>query len=217
MKYLKKYKYHITILLIITIGIYIFYIKQNLIKNNDANIKIDNELLKSETKSDISDSCNVDIKGAVLNPGVYLVECSKNVSDVINIAGGTKEEADTSLINLAKRISDEMVIIIYTKDEVLTMKESNKPITIEKECVCPEIKNDACINEESKSLNSTLVNINTATKEELKTIPGIGESKADAIIKYRGEHGNFKDIEDIKNVTGIGEKLYEEIKVYITK
>ena len=142
--------------------------------------------------------------------------------DVINVAGGLTNDADTSVINLAKKITDEMVIIIYTKEEV---KKSNIVDTVikivEKECVCPNIQNDGCLNNE---INDTitnnddvkLVNINTATIEELKTINGIGDSKAKNIIEYRNENGNFKSIDDLKNVDGIGDTLYETIKIYIT-
>ena len=144
------------------------------------------------------------------------------VNDVINIAGGLTNDADTSVINLAKKITDEMVIIIYTKEEV---KKSNIVDTVikvvEKECVCPNIENDGCLNNE---INDTitnkddvnLVNINTASIDELKTINGIGDSKAKNIIEYRKKNGNFKSIEDIKNVEGIGDTLYETIKIFIT-
>ena len=219
MKYLKKYKYQITALLIVIIIIYILLIKHDLLTNStNQEIEYEKEITKVNSENDNNSTCNIDIKGAIINPGVYLVDCHKNVSDVINIAGGLKEEADTSTINLAKRISDEMVIVIYTKEEIATaIKEKNTPITIEKECICPEIKNDACIEKTDGVSNGKLININTASKEELKTIPGIGDSKAEAIIKYRNEVGNFKDISELKNVNGIGEKLYEEIKIYLTR
>ena len=115
-----------------------------------------------------------------------------------------------------------MVIIIYTKEEV---KKSNIVDTVikvvEKECVCPNIQNDGCLNEEitdniTNKENDGLININTASKEELQTINGIGQSKAENIIKYREEFGKFKSIKDLLNVDGIGETLYEQIKVYIT-
>ena len=115
-----------------------------------------------------------------------------------------------------------MVIIIYTKEEVKKSNLVNTVIkVVEKECVCPNIENDGCLNTEIKDTitnkeENKLININTATKEELQTISGIGESKANNIIKYRKEFGNFKTIEDIKNVEGIGDTLYETIKIYIT-
>ena len=176
--------------------------------------------------------CSVDIKGAVNNPGVYLVNCASHVNDVITIAGGLTDEADTSVINLAKKISNEMVIIIYTHEEIKNSNIVNTVIkTVEKECICPNIQNDGCINDKitgnvgdnfidddnnDASSDNGLVNINTATQQELQSISGIGESKAKAIIKYREINGFFKTIEDILNVDGIGSKLYDEIKAYIT-
>ena len=113
-----------------------------------------------------------------------------------------------------------MVIIIYTNEEV---KNSNIVDTvikvIDKECVCPNIQNDGCINTEINdsitNVNKT-ININTATLDELMSINGLGEAKAKAIIKYREENGYFKIIDDLLNVSGIGEALFEKIKEYIT-
>lgn len=155
----------------------------------------------------------VDIKGMVASPGVYEVDSFARVNDVIKLAGGLIDGADTSIINLAKVVHDEMAIIIYSNEEVLQKYKDEVCI-----CNCPEITNDACINNDSEnqSTSNKLVNINTASKEELMTITGIGESKADTIIKYREENGNFKSIEDIQNVSGIGESLFEKIKYYIT-
>lgn len=149
--------------------------------------------------------------------------CIKNsvVIDVINLAGGLTEQADTTLINLAKKVTNEMVVIIYTKEEVEKAKQEEPIIKIvEKECICPEIKNDSCL-ENSKDDNkgettAKKVNINTATLEELQTLDGVGESKAKSIIKYREENGTFAKIEDLLNVSGIGENLYESIKEHIT-
>lgn len=153
----------------------------------------------------------VDIKGMVNNPGVYEVENSARVNDVITLAGGLKEGADTSLINLAKIVTDEMTIIIYSQEEILEKYKEEVCI-----CECPEITNDACIDNSKKTQEDKIININTATKEELMTISGIGNSKAEQIIKYREENGNFNIIEDIKNVPGIGDSLFEQIKAYIT-
>lgn len=225
MKIIRKLKYPITIILLILITIYIFYLKSILKQNEYNQINIDNNIIEekiTQNKQEEIVKYNIDIKGAVNKPGVYKVENNLTVNDVIKIAGGLTKEADTSVINLAKKITDEMVIIIYTKEEV---KKSNIVDTVikivEKECICPNIQNDGCLNTEIKDTitnneNSGLVNINTATKEELLTVKGIGESKANNIIKYREEHGNFQTIEDIKNVEGIGDTLYESIKIYIT-
>lgn len=104
-----------------------------------------------------------------------------------------------------------MTIIIYSKEEILEKYKEEVCI-----CECPEITNDACIETKNDTEENILVNINTAGKDELTKIPGVGDSKAHAIIKYREENGDFNDIEDIKKVSGIGESLFEKIKDYIT-
>jgi len=159
----------------------------------------------------------VDIKGAVNNPGVYELNSDSRVIDLINEAGGLKENADTTILNLSKKLKDESYVIIYTLDE--TMKYKNEIISptkivkeIEERIICPDENNEACINYKK---NNTLIDINTASKEELMTIPGIGESKANSIIEYR-KNNSFNSVEDIKNVDGIGDSLYEKIKEYIS-
>ena len=152
----------------------------------------------------------VDIKGMVTTPGVYEVDSTSRVNDVINIAGGLLEGADTSYINLAKIVTDEMTIIINSKEEILEKYKEEVCI-----CNCPEITNDACI-ENNTSTDNEIININTASKEELTKVPGIGESKASSIIEYREKNGPFTSVEDIKKVSGIGDTLFEEIKVHIT-
>ena len=155
----------------------------------------------------------VDIKGAINNPGVYEMDYDSRIIDVIKEAGDLTEEADTSILNLSKKVDDEMYIIIYTKDEMKEYKDKNIPAKtivkeIEKKIVCPDEDNDACL---VSSTESNKININTASKEELESLPSIGSSKADAIIEYR-TNNKFNSIEDIKNVNGIGDALYEKIK-----
>ena len=219
---IKKVVRAVIIILFIISIIVIIVVKKKLVKNKYKDIETDNEIkfTKVDNDTSLNDNCVIDIKGAVKNPGVYTTNCSDNVSDVIRLAGGLTEEADTSITNLAKKISNEMVIIIYTKEEV---KNSNVVDTVvkvvEQECVCPNIQNDGCINDKIHDTigGNKLININTASVEELKKIPGIGESKAKAIVEYRNIHGEFKTIDDIKNVNGIGNNLYETIKEYITR
>lgn len=201
------------ILVILSIVIVILYYP----KEEEKEVKItQKELPKKEEKED--KYLFVDIKGAVNNPGVYKLKEDSRVIDVINESGGLKENADTSIINLSKKIIDEMVIIIYTKEDIQKYKEniSTKKIEeeIKKEIVSIDKNNKAEIST-NKEISSK-VNINTATKEELQTLSGIGESKAEAIIKYREEKGPFEKIEDIKNVSGIGESAFEKIKENIT-
>lgn len=200
--------------------------------------KIDNisnskeDFYASETTSEKVDVLEtnyykVDIKGAVINPGVYELKEKSRVIDVINMAGGLTELSDTSITNLSKYITDEMVIVIYTKEEVANFnvvleeeKEQEKDCIIYNEVVqndsCKEsIEEDSVLEDNNEGTElDTKVSINKADINLLMTLPGIGESKAKSIIDYR-EITPFIVIEDIMNVSGIGEKLFEEIKEYI--
>lgn len=166
----------------------------------------------------------VDIKGEVVNPGIYSLSKDSRVIDVINEAGGLKEYADTSVINLSKKITDEMVIIVYSYEQVQDFKRTKEEEqTVQENCLKGgeyELPNDACIKENQEDTNNDSqvgpININTATKEELMTLSGIGESKAIAIITYREKNGPFEKIDDLKNVTGIGESIFAKIKENIT-
>ena len=163
----------------------------------------------------------VEIKGAIEKEGVYEIKEDFRVEDLIKISGGLKENADTSTINLSRKLKNEDVVIIYTKEEIENAKKGITSIKyIEKECICPKIANSACIEDiitSSQSIinNTGKVNLNTATKEELLTIPNIGESKAKLIIEYRNKTP-FRQIEDIMNIKGIGSGIFEKIKAYIT-
>ncbi len=222
MKIIRKNHKTIIIIFFFLIILFIIYIKIKLENNKYQNIIIANEIKENKINENNNDNetCIIDIKGAVINPGVYSTKCTDNVSDVIRLAGGLSDNADTSITNLAKQVTNEMVIIIYTKEEV---KNSNIVDTVvkvvEQECVCPNIQNDGCINDkinDNISNKSLQVNINTGKLEELEKIPGIGEAKAKSIIEYRNKNGNFKSIDEIQNVEGIGSKLYESIKTYLT-
>ena len=206
MKTLKNYiSYFITSISIIIIIIITCFL-------NNTN-KVLADVSKKETKIK---TVKVDIKGAVATPGVYELSNNSRVIDVINKAGGVIEGANTSLLNLSKKITDEMVIIIYTNDEIKEYNEGK----IKTEYVyievnnCPDKINNACIKESNEETNN-LVNINTADVKELTSLTSIGESKANAIIEYRNQK-KFDSIEDIKNVSGIGDSLYEKIKDNIT-
>lgn len=151
----------------------------------------------------------VDIKGAVVAPGVYSLEEGSRVSDAIQIAGGMTEHADSSTINLSKKIEDEMVIFVLTKEEVkeetvASLKKEVSSIT------------SGALYDSNKIEGKGKVSINHATLEELTSLSGIGNSKAQAIISYRTEKGGFQSIEEIMEVRGIGESLFAKIKEDIT-
>lgn len=157
----------------------------------------------------------VDIKGEVKNPGVYEVEKGTRINDVIELSGGLTYRANTDYINLSKKVEDEMVIFIYSDWEISAFKEEEK---IKEELPKLEDKNLITSNvddEESNSTTDKKVNLNTATLEQLMTLTGIGESKAKAIIEYR-EKNKFKTIEDLKEVSGIGDSIFDKIKENIT-
>lgn len=204
------------VLLIIPILLLLFFLS-NLNGEHD-------EIIEEEIETE--KSLSIDIKGAVKNPGVYELKDGSVVKDAIDVSGGLLESANTEHINLSKKIVDEMVIIIYTNEEIQEMTEGSKSIkVVDKECICPKIENNACIDNNNKYANisseinqstSNKISLNNASKEELMTLNGIGESKANAIIEYRNNNGLFKQIEDITNVKGIGNSVYEKIKDRLT-
>lgn len=223
-----KYRYRKQIIIGIFIflligGIISFAIINNLNKKPaKEEIILDNLPKKKKTKNKIIKEFKVDIKGEVLTPGIYSLKNNSRVMDVINMAGGLTNQADTSVINLSKKITDEMVIIIYSRQQVKEFEKTKEQESIvQGKCIKSSenaLKNDACIEESSKDESPTnkKISINTATKEELMTLPGIGESKAEDIIKYRENTSKFSKIDDIKNVSGIGDSLFAKIKESIT-
>lgn len=236
MKKIRKNLKLITVIVVMIILVILAMIKFALSSDVVEQMPIDDLVLDEEVEvndenGDEADVSNVfvDIKGAVISPGVYEIENNKKVIDVVQLAGGLLENADTSMVNLAKKVTNEMVIIIYTVDEVRKAMETEAVAKIvDNKCVCPKVTNDACLKQNSTSTSNNdnlddnvsneggIVNINTATIEELLTLSGIGESKAKAIVEYREDHGDFKKIEDVMEVSGIGEALYEKIKEHIT-
>lgn len=154
----------------------------------------------------------VDIKGKIKKPGVYEVEAGTRISDVIEKAGGLLYGANTRYLNMAKKVTDELVIVVYSDSEIEEMLEKGEleeNLDIEKDTNL--IDNKTSTEDKTKKV----ININTATKEELMNLTGIGEAKADAIIEYRNKT-KFTKIEDLMNVTGIGESIFEKIKNNIT-
>ena len=134
------------------------------------------------------------------------VEKLLRINDVIEAAGGVTEEADLRKVNLAYTVKDGQKIYIPNKKDL----EDTEDLDIISEEPGTEV-----IEEENETKNNEIVNINTASKEELQSLPGIGESTANKIITYREQNGKFKAIEDIKNVSGIGDSKFETIKSHI--
>ncbi|MBT2643714.1 helix-hairpin-helix domain-containing protein [Bacillus sp. ISL-41] len=136
-----------------------------------------------------------DIKGAVVNPGVYQINEGGRVIDLIELAGGLEQDADTAAINFALYVHDEMAIYIPRIGEEV---KAVLPAQLE------------------ESAGKGTVNLNSAESSDLQTLPGIGPAKADAIIKHRETNGPFKSIEDLKEISGIGDKTFEKLKDLIS-
>lgn len=192
-------------------------------------------LLDQETKEEVANNFFVEIKGAVKNPGVYEASSANIINDIVSLAGGFTKKAYTKNINLSRKVTNELVIYVFTESEY--KKNNTKVVTkiVQSECECSNYDISNCTdnkvseivssnkdtsfgenNDTTTESNSTLININNASKEELMNLSGIGESKAKDIIEYRNNVGLFKSIEEIKNVSGIGDALYTKIKDNIT-
>lgn len=155
---------------------------ESLRKNNDYN---ENKNDASDGSDDFNNSeIEVHIDGRIKNPGVYKIKNGTRLQDLIEEAGGFLDDANTSNLNLARKLKDEEKIVIKSYLD----------------------NND---DEDAK------ININTATKDMLTSIPGVGSKMADKIIKYRQEHP-FNSVDELLNISGIGKKKFEEIKLYIT-
>ena len=157
------------------------------------------------TDIEIENTIYVYICGAVVKPGVYDVSEDSRLFEVIQRADGFCNNADKTFLNLARQVNDGEQIIVYTVEETEELKK-NGQIQI------PE----NTFSEKVSPIDNGLIDINTATFSELTTITGIGESRAQAIINYRQQHGRFNSIEDIKNVNGIKDGLFSKIKDKIT-
>ena len=157
MFYIKKYyrKFLIILIPILVIILLIFFNQEK-----ESEIIIEESIMKiKENEIENINNHKINIKGAVVNPGVYEFKDGERVIDAIKKSGGLLENADTSVINLSKNLFDEMVIVIYTFDEVSAMKNNNIIVQyVETECNCPELKNDACLTQ--NDVNYTDDNVN---------------------------------------------------------
>ena len=150
---------------------------------------------------DVQPTVVVHVDGAVCAPGVYeVVGEAVRVNDAIRAAGGLSEDADTSNLNLASQVKDGDKVHVPTADEATSQADGTTS----------NLGTVGIVT--SVSSGSGLVNINTATSEELQTLSGVGEATAAAIISDRQEHGNFSSVEDLMRVSGIGEKKFAKVK-----
>ena len=205
----KKEKIKIFLIILVIVGIVVYtiisykkeidefeYYDENTIFTNET------EVVENKVGNEEISKIKVYITGDVNNPGVKELEIGARIEDLINVAGGLTVNADISGVNLAYCLEDGMKVNIPN----INNKVENEIITTE---------NESGIIENMKNKNSAKINLNKATVAELCELPGVGESLAQRIINYRKENGNFRNIEDLKNVSGFGDKKYESIKEYI--
>ena len=206
----KQKKIIIIAVALVFIGIIIFIYNSNKIDTSEINEEMliaNNETNNiKDTKVEEKNMIIVHITGAVKNPGIVKLEEGSRIEDAINKAGGLNEDADITNVNLAYILEDGIKIKIPSSLDVTEVQNEN---------ILNSDSGENIVEEFEDSDESSLLNINKATKQDLQNLPGIGVSLASKIIEYREENGKFANIEDIKNVNGIGESKYENIKEHI--
>ncbi|GAA0602007.1 helix-hairpin-helix domain-containing protein [Virgibacillus siamensis] len=171
--------------------VFIFFINNDKVKENDAHsneVSLQTQSADEIKEKSVSSMAVVDVKGSVVNPGVYEVSLDSRVNDVIALAGGFTKHADQTMVNLAQKVQDEMIILIpKTGDSTVQANQTG-------------------------GSGSEKIRINYASQEEIETLNGIGPSKAQAIIQYREEFGLFQSTEDLLEVPGIGEITLQNLE-----
>lgn len=232
MEKIKKYKivYIIVCIAVVVLCVCVLFFVDKKEKGESEEIFLENyeqnaneEIKKDEVQAE-EKNIYVHITGEVINPGVVIAKEGDRIQNVIEKAGGTTEKADLKGVNLAYKVEDGQKINIPNIDE--EKKENNvqennnnvkEDISESKNYITKSGGKNVIIDEEKSETDkkNQKVNINTATQTELETLNGIGSSTASKIIKYRNEKGKFKKIEDIKNVSGIGEAKFKKIEADI--
>lgn len=190
------------IIIIISIGMLYFIYSKNQIKETTSiedEILISNSTEKEENEK--KEQVIIHITGSVKNPGIVKLKEGSRIEDAIEAAGGLTENADITNVNLAYVLDDGIKIKIPSVTDE----------DIEDEVISENI-GENIVEENNETSKGNIVNINKATESELQELPGIGSSLASKIIEYRNQNGKFNNIEDIKNVNGIGESKYSSIK-----
>ena len=195
----------IGLILLVAIGVYYFiHLEGGGEGTQVSNEWIEEELpmysnepqpLELEENPQEEENLVVDVKGAIKSPGVYEMKLGDRVIDVIEQAGGLHENADSNNVNFAMKLVDEMVLYIPIVGEELTPEPTVGGV---------------------QNQGDGKVNLNKASEAELQTLTGIGPAKATAIIEYRDQNGGFKKVEEIMEISGIGEKTFEKFKDQIT-
>lgn len=192
-------------LVLCVLGIAIYYFMSNNTKEEEISYSegiVSENIIHNETIEEINDKIKVYVIGEVKKPGVVELDVGARIEDAIIMAGGTTEYSDLSKVNLAYCLEDGQKICIPSTKESI---EENYITTENGEGVLESENND----------KNSKININTGNLSELMNLPGVGESLAQRIITYREENGKFKNIEDLKKVSGIGDRKFENLKEYV--
>ncbi|HFU4201567.1 TPA: helix-hairpin-helix domain-containing protein [Streptococcus suis] len=208
---LKEYKWQIALPAVAGLLMAMFLIFSQSAKSDQTGLTDFPQLEQTSSSSDLVEETSteaseeptqlvVDVKGAVAKPGLYTLEADARVNDAVEAAGGLTSQADPKSINLAQKLSDEAVVYVASKDENISVVTSTTA--------------SSAMSQDEK--NTSLVNLNTATETDLQTISGIGAKRAADIIAYREANGGFKSVDDLNNVSGIGDKTMESIRPYVT-
>ena len=191
----------IAILVIILIG-WKYYDSKNYEEVNSQEILNSNTKKENINSNEEEDMMAVHITGEVKKSGVVKIKEGSRIEDIIEAAGGLTENADITNVNLAFVVEDGMKIRIPSVNEEKT----------DEDYITEDSGKGVIMTDENTSTSSSVININTASESELEQLPGIGPSISSRIIEYRNKNGKFKSIEDIKNVTGVGDSKFEKIK-----
>lgn len=191
----------IAILVIILLG-WKYYDSKNYEEVNSQEILATNTKKENKNSNEEEDMMAVHITGEVKKSGVVKIKEGSRIEDIIEAAGGLTENADITNVNLAFVVEDGMKIRIPSINEEKT----------DEDYITEDSGKGVIMTDENTSTSSSVININTASESELEQLPGIGPSISSRIIEYRNKNGKFKSIEDIKNVTGVGDSKFEKIK-----
>lgn len=167
----------------------------------DKEARLETErIILSETESPTTEPaarCYVHVCGEVMNPGVYELEEGSRVFQAIEKAGGLTELADAEYLNMAQTVEDGMKIQVLSAEEAKSLPPYGQQ-------------------DQVSDVQTQKINLNTAVKEQLMTLNGIGEARAEDILRYREEHGYFETIEEIMEIPGIKDAAFQKIKEHIT-
>ncbi|TPR25707.1 ComEA family DNA-binding protein [Apilactobacillus micheneri] len=189
----------VLLLLLISLGLsFIVYVQKSNKKvsyNNSLSLQNNkSDASNSSLNNDINSEIYVDLKGEVKHPGVYKVKSADRVTNVIKSAGGFKKHADQKSVNLSQKVNDQQVIIVNKISPNGDISDSPNDVS---------------------TANSKKVNLNTSDNKKLQELDSVGEKKADKIIDYRNQHNGFKSIDELKKISGFGDKTFEKLKDYL--